>query len=344
MINPIYIKDLRIFDVIYTNRFLLIISGVIDNRLTFKLKTTKSEFILREILCPQKNVSILESEVCDCDESCIELFVDENFIEKINFNKYPDLNNKIIMSTLVRDEDDYILQWIEYHQSLGVDNFIIYNDSKIDTLSQKLRDLIEKGVVILINWYFDIYEEDEVIDRIGAGKKQQTQQNHSLYVFRNTNLIGFFDVDEYLNPQIQVQNLKDYFTQFLSESNLDISEIGGFEFPSKIFLNTQNKDESGYEFLKISECGQEFIRISAQKLFVYPKNVDIFSVHNILVGKKGIPLPESQIYFNHYVFLNKKNRNWDGRNNRGRSIDEYSLRNLTPGIDETILKKLKNII
>ena len=32
------------------------------------------------------------------------------------------------MSTMVKNEDDYIIQWIEYHLSLGIDHFVIYDN------------------------------------------------------------------------------------------------------------------------------------------------------------------------------------------------------------------------
>ena len=38
------------------------------------------------------------------------------------------------MSTLVKDEDKYIKQWIEFHLNIGIKRFIIYDNSNKNTL------------------------------------------------------------------------------------------------------------------------------------------------------------------------------------------------------------------
>lgn len=45
-------------------------------------------------------------------------------------NKYPELNDsEIIFSTIVKNENNYITQWIEFHKNIGVSRFIIYDNS-----------------------------------------------------------------------------------------------------------------------------------------------------------------------------------------------------------------------
>ena len=43
-------------------------------------------------------------------------------------NIYPNFKDEIIMSTIVKDEDNIIVQWIEYHKLLGINRFIIYDN------------------------------------------------------------------------------------------------------------------------------------------------------------------------------------------------------------------------
>ena len=118
-------------------------------------------------------------------------------------NKYPDFENEIIMSTIVCDEDDHIKQWIKFHNNIGVDRFIIY-DNKIDNnmksynlvnktnLERVLEDFINDGLVILIKWN---YPYRLTISGISG---QTTQQNHSLWAFKTCKYIGMFDIDEYV--------------------------------------------------------------------------------------------------------------------------------------------------
>ena len=37
------------------------------------------------------------------------------------------MNYKIIISTLVRDDEDYLDEWLDYHRDIGVDHFVIYD-------------------------------------------------------------------------------------------------------------------------------------------------------------------------------------------------------------------------
>ena len=135
---------------------------------------------------------------------------DKNITTKIN--NYPKFENEIIMSTIVKNEDKYILQWIKYHNILGIKRFIIYDNSTNNTLYTLLNNNITNNIFIIINWQYEhIY--------------QQTQQNHSIYAFNKSKYIGLFDIDEYINlqePYIQIDN-------FLSDI-IKIDDVNIFKF------------------------------------------------------------------------------------------------------------------
>ena len=38
-----------------------------------------------------------------------------------------ELDQNTVLCTMVKNEDDYIIQWIEYHKLLGIEKFIIYS-------------------------------------------------------------------------------------------------------------------------------------------------------------------------------------------------------------------------
>ena len=57
-------------------------------------------------------------------------------------NKYPEFNNEIVFSTIVKNEDQYIRQWIDYHYHLGVSRFIIYDNSDQYNLGNLLNEYI----------------------------------------------------------------------------------------------------------------------------------------------------------------------------------------------------------
>lgn len=241
----------------------------------------------------------------------------------VDVNKYPSFDDEIILSTCVKNEDEYIVQWINYHKLMGVTRFIIY-DNKDNTnapkyyieskqkdgsnLPELLKKYIEDKVVVLINW------------NVKSSKFQQLQGTHVINTFKNCKYIGIMDIDEYLNSQIETINLNDIFNKHLSDINKKREDIGGIAMYSKFFNNPHGMSEKGYDFLKIFNC--EYIRnvihvinekhTPYQKCFIVPNNVNTYSVHIITNGLDHIFMNEKYLYMNHYFFLNKKDR---GRNN-----------------------------
>ncbi len=307
------------------------------------------------------------------------------------------------MSTLVCNEDEFVVQWIEYHHSLGFQKFIIYDNinkppklvmdemallhnekksltsEKIYSLGLKLKKYIENDIVFLIDWHFPL-------TLFGRRSGQTTQINHCIYAFNDVKYIGFFDVDEYLNPQISnfsnifrvrerfnlhlnqlgkraiYDNLKIRIASFLTSSsenvvkikknnsrfgvNIDIildkviqiysinpKNIGSFKVLSKMFYNPKNKSTRGYDFLKIAECEKQARKYGYQKNIVIPRNVNSLSVHDITSGKPSFTIPPMLLFFNHYFYLNKKDR--------GKEVTNYSDNSISRNLNN--LESLKNI-
>lgn len=236
----------------------------------------------------------------------IQLCIDSNSLV-MDVKKYPSFPNKVIMSTLVYNEDDYIRQWIIFHKRLGVENFIIYDNSKIEheisyktmqesrsNLTSVLEDFITDGTVLLINWPYTYIMEKSGISA------QTTQQCHSLWAFKQSAYIGFFDIDEYVNMQ-QHTSIPEFLRSESSE------EIGSIALCDRDFYNPLNKPTDSFNFLKIYNCGKIILDIR-HKNFVIPKNVQAISVHEITLGKPMHIVDEKKAYFNHYLFLNKITR------------------------------------
>lgn len=256
---------------------------------------------------------------------------DDVILENVHF--YPCLKNKTVMSTLVKNEDNYIEQWIKYHKHVGVDTFIIYDnkmshvnfmtnithdDIRINPpctdLKIVLKSYIEDGSVILLDWPYPYCVES------GCGGAQISQQNHSLYAFRQAKYIGFMDVDEFVNPQ-GFSTIQEVFDKTIIDDGLKMEDIGAFELDNRWFYNPDNLNTEGYEFLKIADCDDiTWKGYGHEKSFVVPANVTTFSVHHISTGKRQIGINSSMMFFNHYCYLNKKERGRLQRNQRDSSI------------------------
>ena len=231
-------------------------------------------------------------------------------------NKYLEFPDEIIMSTIVKNEDNYLLQWINYHMSLGVTRFIIYDNSTNNTLSKLLETYILNKTVLLFRWS---YPYRRAISGISG---QTTQQNHSVYAFQNSKYIGLLDIDEYVNPQQNYMNINDLFNGIIKMNDIDTSTISGFKLLNKFFHNPNNMPVDGYNFLKIYNC-EKVSSIGHEKNFVIPKNVKVFAVHMVTLGKPIYSVDDKLAYFNHYYFLNKTNR---GKNNTNLIDDTISTK------------------
>ena len=136
---PIFIEKYLIYDIMYNdNDELIIITPhkilppphiqlCNDNNIII-------DFLL--IICPHNNSAIykLKSKY----QKTITLIINKEIV-KTNVNKYPEFHDEIIISTVVKNEDDYIKQWIYYHTILGVKRFIIYDNSVMNTLDKILE-------------------------------------------------------------------------------------------------------------------------------------------------------------------------------------------------------------
>jgi hypothetical protein len=234
------------------------------------------------------------------------------------------------MTTMVKNEDTYIRQWIEFHRQFGITRFCIYdNANSPDTryhsketksnLVELLRDFIEKQIVIIIIWPYPKFLKETGVSG------QTTQQTHAIHSFNCARYLGLFDVDEYLNPQHTETNIGKILDDIISYKKETRETISGVFLNSRTFYNLHKAGESGYNFLNISDCTR-ILLYQYRKCFVIPKNVSIFCVHMPSVAKPciaDIHTVSCRIIFNHYFFLNKPSR---GRAHKGPLYVDTSIR------------------
>lgn len=96
---------------------------------------------------------------------------------------------------LFRNEANYIQEWIEYHQMLGVDHFILYNDRSTDQWREVLDPYIRSHLVEVIEWtlpsdipLFPTWQTMAYQDGLHRSKG-------------NTKWLLFIDVDEFVLPK-----------------------------------------------------------------------------------------------------------------------------------------------
>lgn len=355
-LKPINIKKYNIYDVFYNNydkKIMLIIPNLQQNNPKIQLKVNNKITNFDVINNSRIYIYSIKSEY----KKEINLIINREMI-KTQVNKYPEFKNEIIYSTMVKNEDNYIRQWIEYHLNLGVQRFIIYDNSETSYNSYKsvekesnlplvLEDYIKKNIVYLVKWqYAKRYTKYK---KKSAPTGQTIQMNHSLYNFRSSKYIGFFDIDEYLNPQ-EDNNINNFFNILIKKNNINIYKISGFRISTKYFYNSEKKNVKDYNFFKIYNCSsireiQKNRNGYGSKMIIIPKNTKILKSVHYLYKTMYIVDPKL-IYINHYYFLNKENRGLNKTNLIDKSIDKHTkifknkifYRNTNELIEKTIDK------
>ena len=127
------------------------------------------------------------------------------------YDKIKDFKYYLSVVLCVKDEADYILEWIEYNLLQGVDHFYVYNNNGTDNTEELLKPYIDKGIV---TWH------------VYPGKSKQREiYNHAIKNYRfETRWMAFFDVDEFVvSPQHRT--LKEILPDFEAYSQLSIVQI-----------------------------------------------------------------------------------------------------------------------
>ena len=230
----------------------------------------------------------------------IDIFVNKNLQKLMRIKSYDDKSYDLCLTTLEKNETFLLEPWINYHLSMGVEHFFIYdNDSgDFNEIKNILTPYINAGIVSLIFWPFPKQMQESGISG------QTTQQNHCLYTNHNTNWLGLSDVDEFLVPK-KANNLGQFLDPYKklrsSSAALSIQSAwfgcnNGIEFTQSDFLSKLDKRHSNFE-----------PKHNRQKTIAIPRNVKVYSVHMVVYGQETIYLEPDLIALNHYyIFSNRQ--------------------------------------
>lgn len=110
----------------------------------------------------------------------------------------------IAVGAIFKNEFPYILEWIAYHQVLGIKDFYIADNISNDGSSELLRELHKKGIITRIE-HANI---EGVKPQLPAYKKIIESINASC------NYVAFIDADEFLRPIDLNKGLSDLISIF----------------------------------------------------------------------------------------------------------------------------------
>lgn len=113
------------------------------------------------------------------------------FSNKANNKKYT-----LVLSAIIKDEDEYLLEWVSYHKIIGVDHVILYDNSEKSKVSEILSKFINVGFVEVVSYPGEARQLEAYMDSVTRFKQM-------------TEWLVVLDLDEFLTP-LQNDNIKDF--------------------------------------------------------------------------------------------------------------------------------------
>lgn len=126
--------------------------------------------------------------------------------------------------TIVKNEADYIIEWVEYHRLIGIDHIYLYDNQSTDNVAQKLKPYIDEGFVS----YVFFPGENMQLEAYRHAVKQYGSE---------TEWLALLDADEFLVMVDKEQS----FSEFLKKQSQETSQllIGWMVFGSSGKKNKQ---------------------------------------------------------------------------------------------------------
>ena len=160
------------------------------------------------------------------------------------------------MCLIVKNEAEYLAEWINYYQLIGVEHFYIYDNNSNPPLKSVLQPYIDKG---LVTYHYDtrtIVQTHVYNDCI---------RNHG----KDNTWLGFFDTDEFLvlKQHTQVRDFLQNYEQF-----------GALSIPWYLFGSNghERKPKS-----QIYAYTKHHVKSCHYKTMVRPERIKDFNIHNV---------------------------------------------------------------
>ena len=141
-------------------------------------------------------------------------------------------NDYLSIACIVKNEEMYIAEWIEFHILVGVERFYIFDNGSTDNTKKILMPYIERGIVIYFNYPGKVAQINAYNDALKLTKK-------------NTKWLAFIDADEFI-VTVKEEGLKSVLKEFEDEPALGVNWIvygpcGHQHRPEGLVINNYKK-------------------------------------------------------------------------------------------------------
>jgi hypothetical protein len=117
---------------------------------------------------------------------------------------------QIAVAAIVKNEADYLLEWIAYHWVVGVRHFLIASNDSTDESNVILQKLSKLGLVTFIDF-----------PTVGDTKPQLSAYKKLTSICpKDIDVIAFIDADEYLTPLDGNLTINPFIEQIFADQNI----------------------------------------------------------------------------------------------------------------------------
>jgi hypothetical protein len=195
------------------------------------------------------------------------------------------VNNKVALCAIGKNENLYIREWIEYYKNIGISKIFLYDNNDIDgeRFEDVIDDYVKSGFVEIINVRGK--EKGLVFDEEGINLQTKCYIDCYENKLKDFDWVCFFDIDEFL--EIKENNTINSFLNNSFAKNADTILIPWVHYDSNNFVEYDNKPVLE-RFNKISSYQSYQVKslVKTGKP-IYNKNLYLL-IHNFVVNPDKI--------------------------------------------------------
>ncbi|GGB80300.1 glycosyltransferase family 92 protein [Dyadobacter sediminis] len=266
-----------------------------------------------------------------------------NFWNKVQhkLRSKPSYNHYLSICCIVKDENEYLEEWINYHRKIGVQHFYIYDNESKKPVRQTLQRIGSMKYV--------------TVNRIYGKVRQLQAYNDCLKNYGNySQWIGFIDIDEFIVPKSTDGNLTKLLQDYEGYGGLGINWL---IFGSNGHVKRTNRPimESYFMRAKIDFHVHRHIKCIVQPRYVrqaagphaffFQDGYYCVNENYTIINSSFSDVSVGKIHINHYYcksleeYYNKLARGLADTSRRTRSLKEFYNHDAEANVeqDETIL-------
>ncbi|MFD1329593.1 glycosyltransferase family 92 protein [Mycoplana ramosa] len=104
----------------------------------------------------------------------------------------------IMIATMIKNEANYVAEWLRYHHAVGIRHFVLYDDGSTDGTREVIAETLPPKYVTIVPWRGRMIDAESK----ATVNSQAIAFTHAIYNFGyDYKRIAFIDTDEFLVPK-----------------------------------------------------------------------------------------------------------------------------------------------